>query len=459
MALSLRKISASNEHLPRLSGTARIAHRFAENVTSRSLVSNAMSVRSASSGLPSSTSVTKPTHPDRTSHAESVNALFANRRFSKDPQFARLEGNRSSRLSSTSSTLSWLSSPMDSGSVLSALPDRMSVLKPERREMSCGTNVIPSEIFKVFVAVAHQVAGSTSSPLGNSSKAPSRVSSLASESIAFFTSSHTGFGRCFSNTAAAIASASAAARRAASCAACSSPAPPRRSFASSSFFLRFERCVAVSPSGASGSTASSSSSVSSSLDSPPRLMRAASASCPAFAAYSAAVLPRSHLSRKLHPASRSSWQASAWPCAAAIISAVRPSPAPSFRSICSRSRVLRVWSTSMRSTLCRLPAAAIMMEVYPSSSRTDGDWPPAPRLHRTVSSFCLRTDSRNFSRLLPPLFDMVPSSRRGARTDKRASKRAPPTFVSSLFSEWSERILRNSFQTVCALRAFICTCA
>ena len=78
-----------------------------------------------------------------------------------------------------------------------------------------------------------------------------------------------------------------------------------------------------------------------------------------------------------------------------------------------------------------LPAAAILvMEVYPSSSRRARAWPPAPRLHRTVSTFCLRTDSSNphFSRLLPPLFDMAlvlrrPSARR-ARTDKRASTSA-----------------------------------
>lgn len=71
-----------------------------------------------------------------------------------------------------------------------------------------------------------------------------------------------------------------------------------------------------------------------------------------------------------------------------------------------------------------------MMAVYPSSSLTLGLCPPTPKLHRTVSSFCLRQDSRNFSLLLPPLFDICCRTRDDASAtcvrkvrDARGSRR------------------------------------
>mmetsp|Transcript_6819 Transcript_6819/g.29026 ORF Transcript_6819/g.29026 Transcript_6819/m.29026 type:complete len:507 (+) Transcript_6819:259-1779(+) len=186
--LSLRKSSASSEHLLTLSGTDATAHRFAENVTRRSLVSNARPSNARRLGLPSSTSVTSVTHPASASHAESVNALFASRKFSSAPHFFKEAGKEDNALSSTSSTLSWLKSPIASGSVVRLLFDKMSVFKPARREISSGTRVIPRRhIFKLFVAVAHHTAGSTSAPLGNAARpfVPSKVSSLDSACIAF----------------------------------------------------------------------------------------------------------------------------------------------------------------------------------------------------------------------------------------------------------------------------------
>ena len=84
-------------------------------------------------------------------------------------------------------------------------------------------------------------------------------------------------------------------------------------------------------------------------------------------------------------------------------------------SICSRSRVLRQWSTSIRSALWRFPAAQIMMAVW-RARRAPGGCPPAPRHHRTVSSFCLRQDSRNLSR-----FTSSTSWASGGSVDRRRS--------------------------------------
>ena len=286
IALSPRHSSASSAHFPRFPGTRSIAFFFALSVTKRDLDATSRS-SSVVSSLSSSTSVTSSLHA--ASALTLVNLLCPSLKISRHAQSLSEEGTLVNALRSASKTFSRLSSPIDSGSDVSALSLRMSVIRPLRREISLG-NVVsaaPSEIFSVFTLVACHSAGSTATPAGRILPGPpvadraSNASSFRFPAIAFSTSGHVGFGRDATAASAASAAsfASASFLVAASVFAASSSLPPAplRSFASSSRFFRFDRCVDVSPSGASGSCSfASSSSVSSSSLSPPRSILAAS---------------------------------------------------------------------------------------------------------------------------------------------------------------------------------------
>mmetsp|Transcript_10346 Transcript_10346/g.47470 ORF Transcript_10346/g.47470 Transcript_10346/m.47470 type:complete len:477 (-) Transcript_10346:375-1805(-) len=277
--LSLRKISARSWHLPRSPGTDSMAFFLALRVTNRCFPGRFRD-SSDSKALPSTTRVTRLSQSD--SGERSVISLYPRRMFSRFLHCAISSGMDLMALRSASRTLSCDNFPISAGSAVRELSLRMSVRSADNRATDGGSivSLARMDILRLLTLIAHHVAGSTSRPPGTAASAESppsssNASSFRSPAMALPTSGHTGVGQlasCSCRAASACAFLSSA-----SCCFLSPPSPPRRSIASSSFFLRFDRCVAVSPSGASGSI-SSSSSVSSSSDSPPRSILAASSS-------------------------------------------------------------------------------------------------------------------------------------------------------------------------------------